>query len=299
MITGHYTIYLDGNRVAESDNLITNFGKATLIRYLSGNITTYAGALAVGVDSTLPALSNSDLNFELFRVPINFKSPSFSDSSIIFKATAPVGSSGSVRELGLFPFLENAISGSYQTRTLFEFSGSESWQNVAAREVENQRVGGGGIKMEVASATTATIYNTSISLDLSGYSQTDTFKLAILRYDSHCTSIDVKFTTADGNDILGTFATGSYNNENPKYEIITIPKSSFSNQGADWRNITQVEVTGHFNGAGVMSLDGMKVVDADNLNPEFGLISHSILSTPVVKSATSTMDIEYRLVVPL
>jgi hypothetical protein len=42
-------------------------------------------------------------------------------------------------------------------------------------------------------------------------------------------------------------------------------------------------------------MDGIRIEDGDTLNPEYSLVSHSVLSTPLVKTDSSPMDIEYAL----
>lgn len=302
MIEGHYKLYLDGELMVASSNLITNFGKSTILRYMAGNITSYAGSIAVGVSSQAASSSDYVLDYELFRVPISYRTTNFSNSSVIFKGTAGAGLAGKVYEIGLFPSQNNALSGSFQTATLHAFDNDENWQNVTARDTVNTRIGTSAITLSATTGTTAGIYNSDIRLNLSGYSATDVFKLAFNTFDTYCTYVIVKFTNSLGQEIMATFipATHTAGNGVAQYQIISLTKNQFSNQNADWSTIVRADVillAG--GGTSTVSVDGLKIVDADNLNPEFGLVSRSTLGTAVTKPSNQTLDIEYSLVVPL
>jgi hypothetical protein len=131
LIEGHYKLYLDGELVVASSNLITNFGKSTILRYMAGNISSYAGAVAVGVSSTAASSSDYVLDYELFRVPIAYRTANPTNSSVVFKGTAGAGLSGKVYEIGLFPSQNNDLSGAYQTATIHAFDNDLSLINIS------------------------------------------------------------------------------------------------------------------------------------------------------------------------
>ncbi len=302
MIEGHYKLYLDGELVVASSNLITNFGKSTILRYMAGNISSYAGAVAVGVSSTAASSSDYVLDYELFRVPIAYRTANPTNSSVVFKGTAGAGLSGKVYEIGLFPSQNNDLSGAYQTATIHAFDNDENWHGVTARDTTNTRIGTSAITLSGTTGTMTSIYNSDIRLNLSGYSATDVFKLAFNTFDTYCTYIIVKFTNSLGQEMMGTFipATHTAGAGNAQYQIVSLTKNQFSNQNADWSTIVKSEVillAG--GGTSTVSVDGLKIIDADNLNPEFGLVSRSVLGSPVTKPSNQTLDIEYSLVVPL
>ncbi len=302
MVKGTYTIYLDGIKVCTSDNIITNFGKVALLRYLAGNISNYAGAVAVGISDKPASPSDYTLDYELTRVGISYKTIAPSTSSIIFKSTIGSGLAGKIYEVGLFPSMQNIISGLYQTATLFEFDLDESWNNVPTRDVINARVGTSSAQIVASSYAQSMIYLNDARLDLSGYSSTDVFKLAFNTFDTNCSSVSVKFINNIGAEMTGVFTpvTHTAGAGVAQYQIATITKNSFSNLMADWSNITRVEVSLSAGaGSSTVSVDGLKIVDADNLNVDYGIISRTTLSTPIVKDSNQTMDIEYSLVVPL
>jgi hypothetical protein len=74
MIKGKYVIKVDGEIVAEKDNLITTNGFFMINRHLARSSIEWAGALAVGTFTTAPAISDKALYYELDRMPITLKS---------------------------------------------------------------------------------------------------------------------------------------------------------------------------------------------------------------------------------
>lgn len=299
---GTYRVYKDGLAVAESKNIITSFGKTLILKYLAGNVSSYAGALAAGIGLSTPSLSDNNLEYELFRVPIIYKTVNPSQSTILFKGTAGVGISGTINEIGLLSSMNNGLSGSYQTATIFEFDGDESWDSLFARDIVNSRIGTSAATLTAIAGSFAYTANTTTRLDLSGYSATDTFKLAMITYDTNCAYITLRFINAVGAEMSGIFVPNPHTagNGNPQHQILGITKNQFSNLYGDWSNIIRAEVIVTA-GAGntQVSLDGLKVVDSDNLNVDFGLVSRSILPAPVQKQPNQTIDIEYSLEVPV
>jgi hypothetical protein len=73
--------------------------------------------------------------------------------------------------------------------------------------------------------------------------------------------------------------------------------SNASTLNVDPSNINQIGITitptsGQSTSVG---LDALRINDEDTFNPNFGLISRSVLTTPLVKLAGRQVDVEYRL----
>ena len=71
------------------------------------------------------------------------------------------------------------------------------------------------------------------------------------------------------------------------------PNNSF----ADLTSITKIGivVTSKSSGTAVVYLDGLRIDDEDTFDANFGLISRSVLSSPIEKKAGKPVDIEYRI----
>lgn len=74
MIKGKYIIKVDGEVIAEKDNLITTNGFFMINRHLAKSSVEWAGSLAIGAMTTTPSISDKTLYYELDRMPITLKS---------------------------------------------------------------------------------------------------------------------------------------------------------------------------------------------------------------------------------
>jgi hypothetical protein len=78
MIKGQYVVYKNGKEISRQNNVVTNFGKDAILRYLCGAISNWSGALAVGVGNTAAIVSDTRLAFELSRNIVTLRAPSYS-----------------------------------------------------------------------------------------------------------------------------------------------------------------------------------------------------------------------------
>ncbi|HET8689109.1 MAG TPA: hypothetical protein VFM18_21065, partial [Methanosarcina sp.] len=284
MVSGQYRFYQSGELIAAVNNTVTDNGKRFLLRYLAGLSPALINCLAVGAGGTAPTASDVEMNFEFERAPVTLRSVDYTSSDVIFKATMPAGPTGYIYEIGSFPSVTNASSGRYQSATLFSFNGQENWTNSSTRDTTNSRVGGSAISDTISSASaTITHSNTYTPLDLAGYNITDRFVFAFITYSNYVQSVSLSFKNTAGDFMTGVFTPNTHTAGTglPQYQIISINKSSFTNLDKDWSNIVQtnVTVTSKSSASGVnqaiISLDGVKVLDADQNNPNYSLVSRA------------------------
>jgi hypothetical protein len=74
MINGSYRIFKDGELVAENSNIITNFGKDSIMKYLTGSIPDWCGAIAIGAGIVTPTATDLRLGFEFSRATTKLRS---------------------------------------------------------------------------------------------------------------------------------------------------------------------------------------------------------------------------------
>ena len=74
--------------------------------------------------------------------------------------------------------------------------------------------------------------------------------------------------------------------------------SNITATSPDFSTITKIglEVTAGSGGATVVYFDGIRINDEDTFDPTYGMISRSVLGTPLVKPSGRAVDIEYRVV---
>jgi len=303
MLKGTYIYYENGQEVYRSENVITKYGKRFLTSFLAGRDSFSSKSMAFGIDSTAALDTNTRLGFEFYRTPVLFGSTdiqTLNDAttySIVYKATIPQDVAGYITEVGLYPEYKESLS-SYDSKFIADFDNQLDWTNAPSITTTSARVGQYLLNMS-SNGTSAKEYKTNVqAIDLSGYSVNDTLKLAYVKNDANLQNIIIKFysSSVDYYSVTVTPASGT------GYKIssdITLNNlfSNASTLNVDPSNINQIGVTitpvsGQSTSVG---LDGLRINDEDTFDPNFGLISRSVLTTPLVKLAGRQVDVEYRL----
>lgn len=289
---GVYRIYRDGELVAESENLITDEGRKIVLRYLAGNIGSYADVLAVGTQNVLPTSADKRLGFEFARTNVELRIPNFADNSVTFKGSLAAQDAGSVYEVGLFPLATGNNTNS-ASRLITGFEPTTEPLSGGVTNTTNVRLGRESYSLNPAANGNATAVLSSLRTDFSGYGDDDSFSLAFFINDANTSSIRIRLLSDAGNYFehsISGFGT------NPIYLVREMRLGDFTVTGSpDWANITEAHFT-VFAGAAATSvqLDGFRVNDTD-IYPEYGLVSRTALASPVIKEPGQQLDIEYTL----
>jgi hypothetical protein len=134
-------------------------------------------------------------------------------------------------------------------------------------------------------------------MDLGGYSTADSFLLAAYINDANLANIKVQFQNTDNDYFEWTLASWPAG-----YSVVSFSKSAAVSVGnPTWDAIIAVNliVTSDGGGATAVDFDGIRIEDRDYINPDYYLISRSVLSTPIEKKADSPLEIEYTLEVDI
>lgn len=303
MLKGTYIYYEDGKEIYRSSNVVTKYGKRFLTSFLAGRDSFSSKAMAFGIDNTAAADTDTRMGFEFYRTPILFGSTDIQTANdittyaVVYKATIPQDVAGYITEVGIYPEFKQSLS-SYDSKFLGDFDNQLDWTNTPLITEEGARVGQYLLNMS-SDGTSAKEYKSSVQpIDLSGYSINDTIRLAYLKNDANLSSITIKFysSSLDYYSVTITPASGT------GYKLssdITLDSlfSNASTSNVDASNITQIGIviTPTSGQSTSVGLDALRINDEDTFNPDFGLISRSILSTPLVKLAGRQVDVEYRL----
>ena len=122
--------------------MITNTGKSIIAKYLLGQAPAYASYIAIGCGAT--PLDTTDeigdystktnLNFEMFRVPISSRGFVNEDGvdKIVLTAELPTEERYEISEIGIYSAGSNPSAGAYDSKTVFAFTQTENWQYVTA-----------------------------------------------------------------------------------------------------------------------------------------------------------------------
>lgn len=317
MITGEYIFYQNGIEVYRSKNLITKFGKRFITNIVAGNLNFNKQDLAVGIaDGTDYALAdtNSRLGFEFYRVPVSFGSIDIQTSPsayyAVYKATIPQNVSGIIKEVGLYPGTRISVN-NFDSKFLSDFELNYKWYDkdnsllnplidTAAADSSLPRIGSYLLRHEFISGdTTSTTrefkYNTG-SLDISGYSVNDTVTLAYNRANSNSSQIKIKFYSSNGDYFYGTISPSGTGNKISTISMGTVFTNQIGTPDASEISSIGIEVTRtSAASAATIYLDGLRINDEDTFDPAFGMISRSVLATPLTKIAGRPVDVEYKL----
>jgi hypothetical protein len=303
MLKGTYIYYEDGKEIYRSSNVVTKYGKRFLTSFLAGRDSFSSKSMAFGIDNTAAADTDTRMGFEFYRTPILFGSTDIQTANdintyaVVYKATIPQDVAGYITEVGIYPEFKQSLS-SYDSKFLGDFDNQLDWTNTPLITEEGARVGQYLLNMS-SNGTSEKEYKSSVQpIDLSGYSINDTIRLAYLKNDANLSSITIKFysSSLDYYSVTITPASGT------GYKLssdITLDSlfSNASTSNVDASNITQIGIviTPTSGQSTSVGLDVLRINDEDTFNPDFGLISRSILSTPLVKLAGRQVDVEYRL----
>lgn len=307
MIKGTYIFYDDGKEIGRHHNVITKFGKRFLTNFIAGNISSLGKDMAFGIDNTAATEGDTRLGFEFYRAPVLFGSTdiqtvsSVTSYSVVYKTTIPQDIVGQIYEVGLYPSTRASIN-NFDSKYISDFSDVLDWEDSGAVNplvvTDNYRIGGNLLDM-TASTSSSKEYKSSINtLDLSGYSTADSIKLAYYREDANLSNIKIRLYSEASKYYEATVTPSAGTGYKISSDILLSTFfSGATNPGPDITNINQVGivVTASGGGSTTAGLDGLRINDEDTFDPEFGLISRSVLATPISKVAGRQVDVEYRL----
>ena len=300
-VSGEYIFYEDGKEVGRNKNLITKFGKRYLTQYLAGQSNTNLKDVAIGIGSTAASVNDTQLGFEFYRSPVTMSSIDIQTNSttgissygVVHKTTIPVDVVGVISEIGVFPTV-SLSSTDYASNSISTFEDNQSWadSNGAFPSVlttPTPKIGSYYLSMNAPSSGTKQYFN-NFNIDISGYSALDSLTIAyvfVRMYDSNNSYYEIRYA--------GDVATTG-----DKIKSLTLNNlysSGYGSGAPDQTSIVKigVGVKAKSSGATAVLFDGLRINDEDAFRTDYGLISRSVLSTPIVKTLGKQMVIEYRI----
>ena len=304
--------------------MITKFGKRFLTSYLSGNSPLASRELALGIGSTTPNIKGNDtrLDFEFYRLPVELSSFNILQTGVdidgdpvfnyfvTYKSTIPQDVSGVVSEVGLYPG-DRLSFNNFDSKFITSFTNEFNWFDGSSNPTSQgnvidssgnytflSKVSDSMIEVNVTSGQTKEYINSLISDDISGYSIADTISIAYKKVDNNVSKIRVKFYSSDLAYYYVDFTPESGIGD----KIQTLSLSNlFSNYTAspnlpDPSSIIKIGVATTATGGNTkVYFDAIRINDEDTFDPGYGLISRSVLSTPLIKKPGRPVDIEYKL----
>lgn len=274
--------------------MITSGGKLHIKRYLSRQVGTIGGAVAVGIGSTPVTTSDARLGLEIARADVSLVTYDFTTDRLIFKASIPTEFVGKIYEIGLWSVGMDNMAGNYGSRILAHFESEEQW-DTGTYDATNTRVGTYSLRLSPAAGATAASTRGGGIYDFSGYSSNDAFLLGYYVNNSFASAIRLRLMTDASNYYQFTVSSPPTG-----YNISTLTKGSAAVTGSpNWSNITSIrlEVTSTGGGAASVDFDALRVEDLDPYNPDYVLVAREVLPTPAVKIAGRPQEIEFAVAV--
>jgi hypothetical protein len=314
-VRGFYRFSSDGEILAESENVITTQGKLVIARFLASMVDSYAGAIAVGVSNSPATASDSRLTYEVARTPIiirNVSGPSSEDIfQVSYKGTLPSIMEGYISESAIISQVFNSASGVYGDRLLSKFLSGDGWGLVSSSGMamtyealgyggtaNSIRVGGEGMRLySTATGSTIHIDNTNVFGDFSGYSAGDRFGIVYsVASPSTSATLEIRLYSDASNYFTASSSLSNESGSSSTYNYLEIEKGAFSKVGnPTWSDIIKIGLIISTPSQANVILDAISLFDSDYINPNYAMISKSVLSTPVLKTAGKSMDVEYFL----
>ena len=308
-VSGEYVFYEDGKEVGRNKNLITKFGKRYLTQYLAGQSNTNLKDVAIGIGSTAASVNDTQLGFEFYRSPVTMSSIDIQTNSttgvssygVVHKTTIPVDVVGVISEIGIFPTV-SLSSTDYASNSISTFEDNQSWtdSNGAFPSVlttPTPKIGSYYLSMNAPSSGTKQYFN-NFNIDISGYSALDSLTIAYRQVDLNLDYVFVRMYDSNNNYYEIRYAADVLVGDKIKSLTLNNLYSSGYGVGAtDQSSIVKigVGVKAKASGATAVLFDGLRINDEDAFRTDYGLISRSVLSTPIVKTLGKQMVIEYRI----
>jgi len=308
-VFGEYVFYDNDKEIYRSKNLITKFGKRYLTQYLAGQSNTNLKDIALGIGSTAATVNDTQLGFEFYKSPVSMNSIDIQTSSstglstygVVYKTTLPVDVAGIINEVGLFPSISLG-STDYASNSISTFEDNQSWADSTGAYPTSvttpfPKIGTSYLSIG-AGASQLKEYFYNFNIDVSGYSALDSLTLAYYQSDTNLDYVFVRMYDSNNNyyeiRYSGELSVG--------YKIKSLTLNNLYSSGfglgtPDQTSIVKIScgVKAKSSGATAALFDGMRINDEDSFRTDYGMISRSVLTTPITKSLGKQMVIEYRL----
>ena len=306
---GEYVFYDNDKEIYRSKNLLTKFGKRYLTQYLAGQSNTNLKDIALGVGSTAATVNDTQLGFEFYKSPVSMSSIDIQTSSstglstygVVYKTTIPVDVAGTINEIGLFPTVSLG-STDYASNSISTFENNQIWTDSlgaypSTTTTPFPKIGTSYLSIG-ASASQSKEYFYNFNIDVSGYSALDSLTLAYYQNDTNLDYVFVRMY--DSNNRYYEIRYAGDVSVGYKIKSLTLNNlysSGFGSGTPDQTAIVKISVgvKAKSSGATAALFDGMRINDEDSFRTDYGMISRSVLTTPITKSLGKQMVIEYRL----
>jgi hypothetical protein len=234
----------------------------------------------------------------------------FTLRKILFKTSLSPNIVSTINEVGLVSFNSRSTSvNPYDIKILTRFDeginvsgGTDttiwSYSAAASSSSTNSKVGLNNIIVNnsstiLGSTTTSPTTPGTLNYDISGFNRTDTIQLALIGAAASTTgTVTITLYDSQSTPAVLTWSIGSDTYTNTSTKVKTSLLSALTATSGTFNNvITAIKIATTAN----ISFDAIKIEDTSAISTEYGLVSRSVLSSPITKNAGDTLDIQYEL----
>lgn len=279
--------------------MITTLGKTAIRAYIAGLAPSIGQTLAVGIRNNAPAVGDTQMGFEVARVPVTSVSLDPSTNKIVFKGTMDSADAVKVYEIGLWS--SEASEDSSLVLGFDDFD--EAWEGDVvgfSEATATSRIGTSLMDMTVTDATSKVATYPIESTDMSTYlGPDDSWAIAFNKAGTANLTVKLKLTSGDGagslefNFFPSNVSAAGYTFGSALVKNATVT-GSFDPSAITQFDVTVAPVAGNA-ATSTIQLDGVVATNASYERNGSVLVARALVS-PVFSTNTATpTDLEYEL----
>lgn len=267
--------------------MITTAGARWIRQFMSQQVETIAESVAFGIGSTTATVNDTDLEYEVLRGPVTFRSYDPNTGEVVFRVEVPTDQAARITEIGLWANASDN-DGTAESQTLVDFNeDNEPWTLAASHTfIANSRIGDSALNIEANG--TSTLVTDGLSLDMFGGQ--DQFALAIGPVQVGSATLNIRFRQDADNyfSFSTTVNAGGVIKKFTKSEAVRTGNPSW-----DTINDIQFIVSGLTSG-GSFRLEGLRVLNSENALADYVLVARQTIA-PFQTDPTKTTEFELRI----
>lgn len=276
--------------------MITNLGKNIVRSYIAGLTPAIGQSIAVGISSNAPALTDTEMGFEVVRVPVTSVSLDPVTNKVVFKGTMENASSVRVHEIGLW----NSEGVDDSTLVLAFDDFDEAWEGpVTFTEASTvSRIGTSLMNISISGTTSQVASYPVEATDLTKMlGPDDRWSISLNKTGTASVTVKLKLTSATGTLELNFFpsnvSTAGYlfGTSLVKAAVTT---GTFDPSAVERFDISVIPAAGNATTATVQ-LDGVVATNATYERNGSVLVARSVVVPAFVTNSATSTDLEYEL----
>lgn len=277
--------------------MITTLGKNIIRSYIAGIVPSVGQSIAVGIRNNAPVAGDTQMGFEVARVPVTSVSLDPVTNKVVFKGTLDDSSSINIYEIGLWSSEQSNDSALVLGFDDFD----EAWEGDVVGFDEPStvsRVGTSIMNVTVTDATAKVVTYPVEPTDLSNMlGPDDSWGIAFNKTGTANLTIKLKLTSAEGTLEMNFFPSNvsaagyTFGNAVVKNAVST---GTFDPSAVEQFDITVAPVAGNA-ATSTIQLDGVVATNAAYERNGSVLVARALVTPVFTTMSASSTDLEYEL----